>query len=273
MFATMAVDHLLASFILLLICNTGFSEIHVFVLTGDSVQLDMQTEEQYTMTWTKDISEILTYTPHGESMIYGTFNKDRMDFNTETFSLTLKNVQKTDSGQYILTALGDHEVSDTYYRVSVIDPVEAPVLTVNSNWSSGNFCTVNFTCSAHDLLIHSSYQNNRCSPEEVTSREINTLTLDCSEESIICNHKNPVSWKKDRINIKQLCVIENERLPTPGSSSHMPVLFIVLSVVAVIMFAGLVLFCCWKYKDRTGDTDTVTYRTVGHQTPSSAHDC
>ncbi len=86
----------------------------------------------------------------------------------------------------------------------VSDAVEAPVLTVNSNWFSGDSCTVNFTCRAHELTINSSYQNNRCSPEEVTS-QINTLILDCSEKSIICNHSNPVSWKQDRRNITQLC--------------------------------------------------------------------
>ncbi|KTF86977.1 hypothetical protein cypCar_00050227, partial [Cyprinus carpio] len=82
--------------------------------------------------------------------------------------------------------------------------VEAPVLTVNSKWLSGNFCTVNFTCRAHELMIDSSYQNNSCSPEKVTS-QINTLILDCYEGFIICNHSNPVSWKKERINITQLC--------------------------------------------------------------------
>jgi len=95
---------------------------------------------------------------------------------------------------------------DLFKNECVLDAVEDPVLTVNSNWFSGNFCTVNFTCRGHDLMINSSYQNNRCSPEEVTSHENYTLILHCSEELIICNHSNPVSWKKDRINITPLCV-------------------------------------------------------------------
>ncbi|KAL0201678.1 hypothetical protein M9458_004865, partial [Cirrhinus mrigala] len=67
----------------------------------------------------------------------------------------------------------------------------APVLTVNTNQFSGTFCTVNFTCRAHELMINSRYQNKSCSTEEVTSNGINTLILDCSEESITCNHSNP----------------------------------------------------------------------------------
>ncbi|XDV28119.1 hypothetical protein PO909_031500 [Leuciscus waleckii] len=209
MFVTMAVDHLLTSFILLLICNTGFSaEISVFVKTGDSVQLDIQTQELPEfdlLSWRNDKSVIIVRYIHEsrEVKLHSSY-KDRVDFNDETFSLTLKNMQKTDTGFYTARTSGESENNIVTYRVSVIDAVDAPVLTVNSHWSSSDSCTVNFTCRAHDLMINSSYQNNRCSPEEVTS-QINTLILDCSEESIICNHSNTVSWKIDRINITQLC--------------------------------------------------------------------
>ncbi|XP_051722277.1 CD48 antigen-like [Ctenopharyngodon idella] len=294
----MAVDHLLTSFILLLISNTGFSaEISVFVQTGDSVQLDIQTQElpEFTiLLWTNDKSENIVMYIHGVKVNPHSSYKDRVDFNDETFSLTLKNMQKTDSGLYTARTIGKSEKNIVTYRVSVIDAVEAPVLTVNSNWSSSDSCTVNFTCRAHDLMIHSSYQNNRCSPEEVTSDEIYTLILYCSEESIICNHSNTVSWKEDRINIKQLCE-DNERRPIEthhGLYSMSGLMFIVSGVVGVIVFSGLVLFCCCQYKGvkqsddtdyddvetltqkMTGDTwTTISYCTVGHQTPSSAHDC
>ncbi|XP_056109418.1 SLAM family member 9-like [Rhinichthys klamathensis goyatoka] len=208
MFVTMAVDRLLVSFILLLICNTGFSaEISVFVQTGDSVQLDIQTQklpEFDLLSWRNDKSEIIVrYIIESKTVKLLPSYKDRVDFNNETFSLTLKNTQKTDSGLYTAKTSGESENNIVTYRVSVIDAVEAPVLTVNSH-SSSDSCTVNFTCRAHDLMMNSSYQNNRCSAQEVTS-QINTLILHCSEESIICNHSNPVSWKKDIVNIKQLC--------------------------------------------------------------------
>ncbi|CAM4587612.1 unnamed protein product [Leuciscus chuanchicus] len=138
---------------------------------------------------------------------------------------------------------GDTWTTVTYYAV------DAPVLTVNSHWSSSDSYTVNFTCRAHDLMINSSYQNNRCSPQEVTS-QINTLILDCSEESIICNHSNPVSWKIDRINITQLCGGVKQSDDTDYDDVET------------------------LTQKMTGDTwTTITYRTVGHQTPSSAHEC
>ncbi|XP_026061384.1 uncharacterized protein LOC113045303 isoform X2 [Carassius auratus] len=209
MFASMAVNHHLASFILFLISNTGFSaEISVFVQTGASVQLDIQTQqlpEFELLAWMNNKSEsIVRYNSDSKRVAPLDSYKDRVVFNDVTFSLTLKNMQKTDSGLYTARTIGSKTRDLVSYRVSVIDSVEAPVLTVNSNWFSSDSCTVNFTCRTHELMINSSYQNNSCSPQEVTS-QINTLTLDCSEEYIICNHSNPVSWKQDRINITQLC--------------------------------------------------------------------
>uniref|UniRef100_A0A671RGC8 CD48 antigen-like n=1 Tax=Sinocyclocheilus anshuiensis TaxID=1608454 RepID=A0A671RGC8_9TELE len=249
----MAVDHLVAAFILFLISNTGFSaEISVFVQTGASVQLDIQTQqlpEFDLLSWMNDkVESIVRYNSDSKIVKLHNSYKDRVDFNDTTFSLTLKNMQKTDSGLYTARISGLINKDFVTHRVSVIDAVEAPVLTVNSNWFSSDSCTVNFTCRAHELTIYSSYQNNRCSPEEVTSHEIHNLILDCSEESIFCNHSNPVSWKQDRINITQLCE-ENERpIPISCGSSHMFVLFIVCVVVGVIVFAGVILYCCCKNK-------------------------
>ncbi|XP_048019737.1 CD48 antigen-like isoform X5 [Megalobrama amblycephala] len=231
----MAIDDLFASFILLLLSNTGFSaEISVFVQTGDSVQLDLQTRELPEfdfLSWTNYKSEVIVRYLHASKTVRSHSSyKDRVDFNDETFSLTLKNMQKTESGLYTARTIGESEKNIVTYRVSVIDAVEAPVLTVNSNWSNSDSCTVNFTCRAHDLMIHSSYQNNRCSPEEVTSHEIYTLILYCSEESIICNHSNTVSWKEDRIEIKQLCG-ENETLSSHSPTVHLTYLCLLCLVL------------------------------------------
>uniref|UniRef100_A0A8C1MYP1 Si:ch211-209f23.6 n=1 Tax=Cyprinus carpio TaxID=7962 RepID=A0A8C1MYP1_CYPCA len=252
MFATMAVDHLFTTFILLLISNTGFSaEISVFVQTGASVQLDIQTQqlpEFDILAWTNNKSEsIVRYNSDSKRINPQDSYKDRVDFNDRTFSLTLKNMQKTDSGLYTARTIGLINTDIAAYRVSVIDAVEAPVLTVNSNWSSSDSCTVNFTCRAHELMINSSYQNNRCSPQEVTSHEIHTLILDCSEESIICNHSNPVSLKEDRINIKELCINKES-----GSDNHLidsSLLGPVVGLAAVcILMLCLSVFLYFKYK-------------------------
>uniref|UniRef100_A0A8C2IGB8 Si:ch211-209f23.6 n=1 Tax=Cyprinus carpio TaxID=7962 RepID=A0A8C2IGB8_CYPCA len=221
--------------------SSGFcAEISVFVQTGDSVQLDIQTQqlpEIDLLYWSNEKKDnVVKYFHNSKEVRLHSSYKDRVDFNDKTFSLTLKNMQKTESGLYTARTIGESENNIVTYRVSVIDAVEAPVLTVNSNRSSSDSCTVNFTC-----------RNNSCSREEVTS-QINTLILDCSEESIICNHSNPVSWKEDRINITQLCEGKYLRFQLSYGSSSMTVLIIVCVVVGVIVFAGLVLYCCCKNK-------------------------
>ncbi|KAK2900515.1 hypothetical protein Q8A67_008630 [Cirrhinus molitorella] len=199
-------------------------------------------------------------------------------------------MQKTDSGLYTAIAAAESDKNIVTYKVSVIDAVEAPVLTVNSKWISGNFCTVNFTCRAHKLKINSSYQNNSCSPEEVTSHENYTLILYCREKFIICNHTNPVSWKDYKINITQLCEKE-ENYSNQSESS--PLWSVGVSVAACTLICLLVFLYC-KYKkgaqeevaegstiysqiqaeaqtqeERRDNQSTTVYCTVGqHQKPT-----
>ncbi|XP_050957169.1 SLAM family member 7 isoform X2 [Labeo rohita] len=198
----------------LLNVKTGFSaEISVFVQTGASIQLDIQTQELPEFddfSWKHDRSKIIVkYLSTSKVERLHASYKDRVDFNNKTFSLTLKNMQKTDSGLYRAITAAESDTNIVTYKVSVIDTVEAPVLTVNSSWFDGNSCTVNFTCRAHDLILNSMY-SGKCSQKEVQSNGNNNLTLNCSQKSIICNHSNPVSWKEDRKYITQLCVIKEK---------------------------------------------------------------
>nr|BAL63125.1 CD2 family receptor [Carassius langsdorfii] len=246
----MALNHILRLLLCLLTFKTGFSaEISVFVQTGASVQLDIQTQqlpEFELLLWMNNKSEsIVRYNSDSKRVTPHDSYKDRVVFNDVTFSLTLKNMQKTDSGLYTARTIGSITRDLVSYRVSVIDSVEAPVLTVNSNWSSSDSCTVNFTCRAQELMINSSYQNNRCSPQEVTS-QINTLILNCSEEYIICNHSNPVSWNEDRINIKELCIYKENELNNVQTVSSL--VWPVVCSVALWILICLLVFLYFKYK-------------------------
>ncbi|KTF95114.1 hypothetical protein cypCar_00048924 [Cyprinus carpio] len=114
-------------------------------------------------------------------------------------------MQKTDSGLYRARASGETENDIVTYRVSVIDAVEAPVLTVNSNWSSPEPCI--FTCNGSNITVSFIYDSSICSPEEVTSSDHYTLRLSCSGDSIMCNYSNPVSWKTDTEKVNELCTV------------------------------------------------------------------
>ncbi|ROL43671.1 CD48 antigen [Anabarilius grahami] len=201
----MAFGHLFMIFMTMLIFNTASmynAENPVSVQTGSSVQLDIQTDklpEFQTLVWMSDKSKNIVTFINKETKIL----KDNVVFNQTTFSLTLKNLQKTDSGLYTAKIFVPNE-EVAKYRVSVIDPVDSPVLNWNITKISVNSCIVNVTCSSPERTISNSYHSN-CSQEEVTSTEMQPLTVYCKEDIVICNYSNTVSWRNDTVQIKQLC--------------------------------------------------------------------
>jgi len=103
---------------------SGFSaEISVFVKTGDSVQLDIQTQklpEFDLLSWiNNDNDNIVRYIHDSKTVKLHPSYNNTVDFNDESFSLTLKNMQKTDSGLYTARTTGLLNIEITY-RVSVI---------------------------------------------------------------------------------------------------------------------------------------------------------
>ncbi|KAK9980161.1 hypothetical protein ABG768_013544 [Culter alburnus] len=235
-------------FISLLTYNSGISaEISVFVQTGDSVQLDIQTQELPEFeffSWTNEKSEVIVRYTNGTKTVkrYPSY-KDRVDFNDETLSLTLKNIQKTDSGLYTARASGEFEKNILIYRVSVIGAVEAPVLTVNSNLSSSDPCS--FTCKGSNITINSIYKISSCSPEEVTSSDNYTLRLNCSDDYIMCNHSNPVSWKTEIKKVNELCPVDQAVF----FQSALPLWFIpLICLLTMSLLASVIGWCLYKRK-------------------------
>ncbi|XP_048019856.1 CD48 antigen-like [Megalobrama amblycephala] len=222
-------------FISLLTDNTGFSaEISVFVQKGDSVQLDIQTQdlpEFDDLSWKNNKSEnIIKYIHASKTVRPHSSYKDRVDFNNKTLSLTLKNMQKTDSGLYTARTSGETDNNIVTYRVSVIDAVEAPVLTINSNWSSSDPCS--FTCKGSNIIISSIYNSSSCAPEEVTSSDY-TLRLNCSGDYIMCIYSNPVSWNTEIKKVNEFCTVDQA----------LPLWFILLSCLLTMSLLASMIGC------------------------------
>nr|XP_055059790.1 uncharacterized protein LOC129443309 [Misgurnus anguillicaudatus] len=200
---------------LLLAYSTGSrAEDTVFVETGDFVQLNIQRDKLPDkfdeIFWQNEKSDtIVKYSNEFKKVKDYDAYKHRVDFNNKTFSLTLKNMKKTDSGVYTAKITGKLNRDVAEHRVSVIDAVEAPVLTVNSNSSTG-LC--NFTCKTDSITINSVINNSISCSEEVTSSGVYHLSLRCIDDFIICNHSNPVSWKNDTKTIEQTCNISQGSL-------------------------------------------------------------
>uniref|UniRef100_A0A8B9KX57 Immunoglobulin V-set domain-containing protein n=1 Tax=Astyanax mexicanus TaxID=7994 RepID=A0A8B9KX57_ASTMX len=113
--------------------------------------------------------------------------KDRVEFNEETCSLTLNNLQKDDSGLYEVKA------SITVVWFGSSDPVEAPVLSLTE---STDTCNITLTCRGHDLSVSLRCSYRTCEEKEVTSPGGVALSLYVRDSVIICNHSNPASWKQ-----------------------------------------------------------------------------
>ncbi|KAL1281022.1 hypothetical protein QQF64_015622, partial [Cirrhinus molitorella] len=252
------------------------AETSVFVRTGASVQLDLQTQERSKINvflWEKDKSNtIATYIIATKQVLNVSSYENRVKFNTETFSITLKNMMKTDNGLYTARSIEENDIFFAKYRVTVLDAVEVPIMTVNSNQSSGDSCTVNFTCRSHSLTLNSTYNSGSCSQMEV-SYEVNFLILDCSQKSIICNHSNPVSWNHDRINVAQLCFFKDQT-PKKEEKKSTPwwIVFVVLGVLIILILAGFIYCKCIKGAQKEVE-GTVYAQVEGQEMQKLNSDC
>ncbi|KAK7163646.1 hypothetical protein R3I93_007638 [Phoxinus phoxinus] len=249
----------------LLTYNTGFSaEISVFVKTGDSVQLDIQTQELPEfddLSWRNDKSEIIVkYMHESKKVKLHPSYMDRVDFNNKSFSLTLKNMQKTDTGLYTAKTSGYSENNIVTYRVSVIDEVEAPVLTVNSNWSSPDPCS--FTCKGSNFTISSIYNSSSCSPEEETSSENYTLKLNCSDDHIMCTDSNPVSWVTVRKKVNELCTVNEETTQAVNQPPYTSWFIPLICILTTVLLASVIGSCLYKRKKDHYSPDQQNERTV-----------
>lgn len=70
--------------------------------------------------WINDKSENVVRFSNESGLKPHSLYKDRVHLNTETFSLTMKNMQKTDSGLYTAKATGNQETTVVEHNVSVI---------------------------------------------------------------------------------------------------------------------------------------------------------
>ncbi|XP_050994874.1 uncharacterized protein LOC127183093 [Labeo rohita] len=257
---------------------------HVFVQTGGSAKLDIETKTLSNfsrLVWMNEKSEnVVRFQIQSGEIKPHSSHKDRVYFNEKNFSLTLRNMKTTDSGLYRAKTIGKQEIFVAEYNVSVIDPVESPVLKQNFTMISVNACVVNVSCSGRDRTINDSYHSNNCTKEKVTSFGIQTLTLYCIENVVVCNNSNPVSWKNETIEINQLCpshegymtvlttvnmgVSISEENPKENKSSFLLHWLLIIAGVLLLVFLAVSVICC-SYKKPKNDAqqnDNTVYAQV-----------
>ncbi|KAL7842150.1 hypothetical protein SRHO_G00238390 [Serrasalmus rhombeus] len=247
----------------------------VFGLVGSSLHLDIQHSISKTddLLWVFNRADsVLKYSAEDKETKH---YKDRVEFNNETYSLTLKNLQKTDSGLYEAKASGTQKTVVAEYRLSVLDPVEAPV---TRQLGTGT-CNITFTCRGHDLSINSSCYNGTCEEKAVTSPGGITLSLSVNGSSIICNHSNPVSWKTNVLEMRELkrhCADKGDKVSNTDSDLNWlwPGIAVGSFLIVIIIIIIITLSHCHR-KRSTGPTqcENTVYAEVennGATTPTTA---
>ncbi|KAG9259392.1 SLAM family member 7-like [Astyanax mexicanus] len=217
-----------------LISITGSSD--VFRAVGGSVQLEIQNPgaEFKILSWIFNGSKnVLDYVKKNNDVDPSSDYKERVEFNDKTYSLTLNKLQKTDSGLYSARASGVTVLAE--YRLSVIDAVEPPVLTL---YNTTDPCNSTLTCRGHDLSFNSSCYNETCEEKEVTSPEGVALSLYVRDSVIICNHSNPVSWKSAEIkSFRHFCA---DTVSPPAGVSVCLVKTGLYSIILIILLSAVI---------------------------------
>ncbi|XP_067385231.1 SLAM family member 5-like [Channa argus] len=184
---------------------------HVFVLKGNDLLLNVnqtfELNEETEFQWKFNTKiRIAKLTNEKKDTIFDPY-KGRAELFKENYSLLLKNLQQSDSGDYAAVLSEGTETTITEHKVTVEEPVSPVKLTVIS--SSSDPCNITVTCSTVDSLITKTYRCDKqtCSYQggEEATANYDSINVTVQEGFIICNHSNHVSWKNDTMDIKTYC--------------------------------------------------------------------
>ncbi|XP_035383870.1 uncharacterized protein LOC118241676 isoform X2 [Electrophorus electricus] len=232
---------------------------HEFKEVGSSVQLHIKVSIKpfKTLKWMHGRYFVLTYDKKLNTVEPGRAYNGRVKLDKDTYSLTMKSLQKNDSGFYIAKSIDEEgENSIVQYKLSVLDPVESPILTPVPHQLSSDPCNVTLTCSGHNLTIHSNCSNDVCEEKKIESPGGNILSMYVSGSTIICNHSNPVSWKKSAIKeIKEICF-------SIGPTNQLLYIVIALSCVALILLLTVIGCVIQLRRKKTDGIDSPVCDTV-----------
>ncbi|XP_070830110.1 natural killer cell receptor 2B4-like [Chaetodon trifascialis] len=188
----------------------------VFVQKGKDVLLNVKADDDLqkdvVVSWISNADMVIVRSlPQSEPTISHHYT-GRIEFSVKNYSLKLKNLQDGDSGVYTVRMTGEREVT-VKYNVSVQDPVSPVDLTVDSVSKSSDSCNLTVACRTldSDSVISSTFRcdTKSCSEEGGERSEVMTsgasLHVYLVNDSIICNHRNQVSWTEDIEMIEHYC--------------------------------------------------------------------
>ncbi|KAK5611948.1 hypothetical protein CRENBAI_005365 [Crenichthys baileyi] len=221
-----------------------------FVANGSDLLLDVNkaavgTEDDFIWRFNTTFN-IVKFKSPSKPIVHNKY-KDRAQFFAQNYSLLLRNVQHSDSGQYKAVASGQEDTTVVGYTIRVQDRVSAVKLIVTPNDPSN--CNFTATCKTVDSLISGAFQcdNQTCHLLKQTDLKNTSLTVYVEKNSIICNHSNNVSWKQDAKAVEFLC--EKEAVPNTAVIAGISAGVVVGLVGCVFMLFKL---CKRKRRSNTG---------------------
>ncbi|XP_029381243.1 uncharacterized protein LOC115058075 [Echeneis naucrates] len=242
---------LLAAFLLLSqATNESRAVTPLFVQTGKDVLLELQADvpkKFIALQWSFNGSANLVSFSSGGVEISDSFT-GRVEVCNQSYSVKLKNLQKSDSGVYSAVLIkADARPVITEHHVRVQDPVSPVTLTVHLLSSSSDSCNLTVSCGTQELHhINSTLtcDNKTCRQEGGERSKVttsgSTLSIYLVKDTIICNHSNQVSWRKDNepFDLSRCSV-------TPSVSNGAPVvLWSLLGLLPVIIACILLYIKC-----------------------------
>ncbi|KAG7231698.1 hypothetical protein INR49_010475, partial [Caranx melampygus] len=165
--------------------KTG-EDLHLQLKEADDVPKDY-----FILQWKFNGNDnLVSFFPSGEPRVSDRY-RGRVEVSVGSFSVKLKNLQKSDSGVYAVLVTGsDKNTILSEYKVTVEDPVSPVKLTVNSGTNSSDPCDLTVTCRSlhsHQISISTTVTCNTttCSQEggersEVTTSVVNAAIIGSS---------------------------------------------------------------------------------------------
>ncbi|XP_039547181.1 uncharacterized protein LOC120492915 isoform X2 [Pimephales promelas] len=235
--------------------GAGTDEVKsVSVTEGDSVSLntDVQVQrDQILWAYIHDRSEIRIAEIYKQIIDMFDSNVrfgDRLQMDSQTGSLTIRNIRTTDSGLYKLSIFSKTNTHKSF-SVTVYAPLQTPVITRDSSDSSSSSSSKRSSVSRCSLVcsvlnvsdVTLSWYKGISVLSSISASDLSislSLPLDVEYQdnnTYRCVINNPVRNQTTHLDITQLCHTSAERVQSSQRVGILISLFLALVVVAAVM--------------------------------------